>query len=192
MADSQPSITSFIPKTRLTAPSYRQKGVGLFFILGSIILVISLGLLAAIYFYRQSLQKDIDGLSASLERARAAFEPQLINELSGLNNSIDASTELFSRHQAVSNIFKIIESSTLPNVAFSNFNYKISSGGNSVVSMTGEATSYTQVAIQAKIFRDNDAIDQVSFSNLSLKEAGRVSFNLQLVFKSSSLIYKIQ
>lgn len=192
MADSQPSITSFIPKTRLTASAYRQKGLGLFFISSTILLVISLGLFGGVYFYRQSLQKDIDGLSASLERARQAFEPQLINELSGLNNSIDAATELFGRHQAVSGIFKIIESSTLPNVAFSNFNYKISSGGAPMVSMTGEATSYTQVAIQAKIFRDSDAIGQVSFSNLSLKEAGRVSFNLQLVFKSAALIYKTQ
>ncbi len=191
MADPQPSITSFIPKTRLTTvASYRQKGAGLFFILSSIILIISLGLLGGVYFYRQSLQKDIDASSASLERARAAFEPKLINELGSLNNAIDASTKPFSQHQAVSNIFKTIESSTLPDAAFSNFNYKISSGGTPTVSMTGEAKSYSQVAIQAKIFRDDDSIDQVSFSNLALKEAGKVSFNLQLVFKPLNLIYK--
>jgi hypothetical protein len=58
--------------------------------------------------------------------------------------------------------------------------------------MVGEAKSYTAVAFQAKLFENNEFIDHVIFSSLNLKEAGKVGFSVELVFKPSYIIYKPQ
>ncbi len=189
MVDSQPTTTSFIPKTRLTAITYRAKGFGLGFFISTIILLLALASFAGVYFYKQSLQKQIADEKASLERAKQAFEPGLISELAHLNVTIDAAKILMANHQALSDIFSFLSDLTLSDTSFSNFHYG-TIAGKPVVDMAGEASSYTGVALQAKLFRENDLIEQVSFSNLSLKEAGKVSFSIELVFKPAKLIYK--
>lgn len=183
------TTTSFIPKTRLTGPTYRSKGVGLGFLISVLIFLISLGLLGGAYLYKQALKKEIDEKTASLEIARQSLEPGLIDELSQLTFSVNAAKILVSQHNAVSEIFKIISDSTLKDVRFSDFNLKIIEK-NPVVEMRGEANSYTNAAIQAKLFEQSDAVSRVTFSNFNLKEGGRVDFSVEITLSPSSFIYK--
>jgi hypothetical protein len=183
------TTTSFIPKTRLAGPTYRSKGVGLWFLISFFLFLISLGLSGGAYLYKQSLQKSVDEDIASLELAKKSLEPSLINQLNRFAFSINAAKILFSQHNTSAEIFKIISGFTLKDVRFLNFDFKIA-GGNPVVSMNGEANSYTSVALQAKLFEQSDAVSQVIFSKFKLKEGGKVDFSVEITLSPLSFVYK--
>jgi hypothetical protein len=182
--------TSFIPKTRLTGPTYRPRpslGLGLFISL--ILFLISLGLFAGTYLYRQSLQKNVNDDIASLELAKKSLEPNLLDELNRVSFSIKAAKDIINQHNTASQIFKIISDSTLHDVRFLNFNFT-ATDKNPVVTMNGEAGSYASIALEAQIFQKNKAVSQASFSNFSLGEGGRVDFTTSITLDPSFLIYK--
>ncbi len=181
--------TSFIPKSRINAPIQRGRGIGLGLLVSGLILLISLGLLGGVYFYKQSLQNGVNDESANLARAKKAFEPALFNEINNLKNSIDASKQILAQHDASSKILKLVGDLTLKDVAFTTFTYVVSNKAVNIV-MIGDAKSYTAIALQAKLFEDSDFIDSVAFSDLSLKEAGKVNFNITFNVSPDFLIYK--
>ncbi len=183
------TTTSFIPKTRLNAPAQRSKGVGVGFLISLVLLLLSAGIFGGLYLYKRSLQTDINSATASLELAKKSFEENLISELNKLNYSINTAKIIFSQHQATSQIFKLVGDLTLKDVSFSNFNYNFN-GKFATVSMNGDAQSYASVALQAKMFEESGFIERVIFSGLSLKAAGKVSFNVELTFNPSYIIYK--
>ncbi len=189
MLDGPMTTTSFIPKARLTAPTYRRKSMGVGFLISLLLLFLSGGIFGGLYFYKKSLQTEIDSAAASLELAKKAFDENLITELSRLNFSVNSAKILFSQHQATTLIFKLISDLTLKDVSFSNFNYNFS-GKSATVTMNGEAKSYTSVALQTRMFEESGFIDKVIFSGLSLKAAGKVNFNVELSFNPSYAIYK--
>jgi hypothetical protein len=183
------TTTSFIPKTRLTAPAtYRRKGFGMGFLISFLLLLISGGLFAGAYLYKQSLQKSVDDDVASLKLALESIEPKLIDEFGQLASSVNTAKILFGQHTASSKIFKLISDYTLKNVRFLNFDFK-TVDENPVVIMNGEANSYTDIALQSRLFEENDAVSQVTFSKFVLKEGGKVSFSVEIVLNPSSVTY---
>lgn len=186
--DSQ-NTTSFIPKTRLNPSPYRGKGIGAGVLIAIIIFVLSALLYGGAFLYKNNLQKQIDELEASLGRVKAAFEPALISEFKKVSSKIESSKILLLQHKALSHVLNLIGSLTTKDVRFSNFNGSFS-GQKAVVTMFGEARSYTAVAVQAKVFENNDSIEQVSFSGLSLGSGGRVRFNVEIIFKPGIFSYK--
>ncbi len=185
----QIQTTSFIPKTRLTSSTYQARGFGLGILISLLLLVVSGGLFGGVYFYRQSLQKEIDGMISSLEKAKKAFEPNLAVELGQLTSLINGAKSLLPQHGNISEVFKFINANTLSDVRFSDFKYIASDKGISAA-LVGEAKSYTTVALQAKLFEESDFIDRAMFSNFNLKEGGKVGFNVEIIFKPSLLVYK--
>ncbi len=188
--DGQISTTSFIPKTRLAGPVQRGKGAGMGILISGFILFASLALFGGIYFYKGALQKEVNDMNSTLETAKKAFEPGLVDELGHLTGSINAAKTIIGQHDASSAILKLIGSLSLKDVVFSNFNYGFDKDGNAVILMSGEANGYAGVALQAKMLEDSEFIDNVVFSNLSLKDAGRVNFNVNLMVRKEFLIYK--
>lgn len=183
------TTTSFIPKTKLTTATYPKKGLGLGFLISLFILLLSAGLFGGVYLYKSSLQKEVNDMTASLEIAKKAFEPSLIAELEKFTSSINGAKNLFNQHTNISKIFELINDLTLKDVKFSDFKYNIDNK-NALLVMTGEAKSYTTIALQAKLLENSDFIDRVLFSNFILKEGGKVSFSVEIIFKSSYLFYK--
>ena len=183
------TTTSFIPKTKFTAATYPKKGLGLGFFISFFILLLSAGLFGGVYLYKSSLQKEVNDMAASLEIAKKSFEPSLIAELEKFTSSITSAKIIFNQHKDISKIFKLINDLTLKDVKFSDFKYNIDNK-IALLAMTGEAKSYTTIALQAKIFENSEFVDQVVFSNFSLKEGGKVSFSVEIIFKSSYLFYK--
>ncbi len=183
------TTTSCIPKTRLTTATYPKRGLGLGFFISFFILLLSGGLFGGVYLYKSSLQKEVSDIVVSLEIAKKAFEPSLIVELERFTSSINGAKNLFNQHRDISKIFKLINDLTLKDVKFSDFKYNVDDK-IALLIMSGEAKSYTTIALQAKLFENSDFIDRVLFSNFTLKEGGKVSFSVEIIFKSSYLFYK--
>lgn len=188
------NTTSFIPKTRFSTGSNRT-GRGTNFDLGILIsgfiLLVSLALFGGVYLYKTSAQKGLDETITSLEKTKKAFEPDIIAELSRLSTLINSVKTIFIQHRIPSKILGLLSKLTQKDVFFLNFSYSVDNDKTASIKMIGEANSYTSVASQVKIFEEDEAVQEVSFSNLSLKEAGKVGFNIELIVKPEFLKNKL-
>lgn len=180
---------SFIPKKTFTRPSYKAGGPGLLVIFAFLVFLISLVVAGGLFFYKSNLEKQVDLLIQSLERAKAAFEPSLISEMIQASVKIDSAKSLFAQHKTLIPILDLLSKNTLKNVRFNGFNYS----GNEkepIVTLKGVAKDYTNLAVQAKVFEDEKNIKSVSFSDFSLGDKGIVNFSVKIVVAPSFLAYK--
>lgn len=183
---------SFIPQKNFTPTFYKGGGPGLVVIISLILFFISAGSYGALFLYKKSLQKDIGDLSQSLERAKAAFEISLINEMSQVSGKINHSKKLLEQHVSPSPVFDFFESNTLKNLRFKDFKYSIDKDGTPAVSLDGVAESYSSLALQGNIFEKDKNVKSVSFSGIGLGEKGVINFTVKLSFDPSMIIYKTE
>lgn len=172
--------TSFIPKKTPTGGPSRVSG-GLLGVLATIIFVFAIILSVGVYGYQKILESRIDKMQTELTNARDALQPEVIKELSRANARFVAGEDLIKRHTLISSLFKELESLTLGSVRFSKFSYVADDLGGIVIGMNGEATSYSTLALQAKIFSENTNFKNSQFGDLDLDKSGNVIFS----FKSS-------
>jgi hypothetical protein len=141
------------------------------------------------YFYRDFLTKDLTKMKNDLELAKNRFEPSLINKLTVLDKRLNSSSEILSQHVVISPIFKTLQELTLKTLRYTKFGYELTNN-KVVVKMSGQASSYRSIALQADLFtKDKNLIDPV-FSNLSLSEKGDVLFDLEFSVDPTFVNYK--
>lgn len=182
--------TSFIPKKSFKKPVYKTKGAGFLLSSSLILFVVSGLLLGGVFFYKEVLKRQITVLETSLKRAHAGFEPGLVQELTSVSMKVKAAKILLKEHKALTPIFEFLRNSTLKNVSFSSFSYKLSKEGAADVSMRGVAKGYASLALQIDEFQKSKDLKEISVSKLSLTNKGNVSFNLELVFSPEFISYK--
>jgi hypothetical protein len=173
--------TSFIPKkTETVKPKRSGSSFGLINTISFVLLIMSIIMAGGVYFYRDNLATRVQEMQVSLNRARNIFEPSLLEELRILDKRMRAAREILQGHIAVSPIFNILQETTLPNIRYINFQYELSLANPNLVqvSMTGEATSYDAITLQADLFNRNRFIRNPIFSNFSLNRNGLIDFDL--------------
>lgn len=182
--------TSFIPKKPVTTAPRRQKiSSGLFSLIALILFLAALSLSVGVFLYQQYLVQSIERKSASLERAKAAFEPALIKEMSRLDLRMDSAQEILDKHTALSAFFELLEDTTLKSVQFEDFSYLVGVEGEIRISMVGRALSFAAVALQSDSFGDSIFIREPIFSGLNLDEKGNVVFVFNAVLDASLISY---
>lgn len=157
--------------------------------IASIILVITVMGAAGVYAYRAYLTKNVAGASVSLERAKAAFEPDTIVAMKRFSARVGASEGLLSRHIAPSVFFAVLEDLTLKTVRFSKFTYSFD-GSEIGVGLGGTAKNYSSVALQSDFFSKSPYIKNPVFSNLNLDKSGNVTFEVTLQVDPALILYK--
>mgnify|MGYP001601291959 CR=1 FL=1 len=185
--------TSFIPKKPLAEERVQVKtrSFGLLSLISTIIFFATLVTAGGIYVYKSSLASQVTELSASLDRARSAFEPSLVETLQTLDKRFTASKEVLANHSTLSPVFTSLEDLTLKSVRFTKFTYEIPADtGVLTVKMTGSARSYTSIALQSDMLGRNKYFKDVVFSNLQLDAAGNVGFDLEFSIDPAFLNYK--
>jgi hypothetical protein len=181
---------SFIPKKTFERPFYKSRGPG-FFLTSSFLLLLLSGLICGgAILYRNSLKKQVDLLSDSLERAKAAFELPLINKLVSTSEKIKTAKVLLAEHKTIVPFFDFLERSTLKDVRFNSFEYSLSKDKEATISMGGTAKSYASLALQAKAFEEEKNIKNVSFSGLNLGDKGAINFKVNLTLDPSFLSFQ--
>ena len=177
---------SFIPKTSSSGASqtsYKKAGLGPMSKSSVFLFIISLAILGGAFLYKNAIIRQIDSLTVSLTRAKAAFDPVLISEMEKLTVSLIVAEDLIAEHRFQSNIFDALEDLTHPDLRFSSlsYSYDLLKGGVKI-DLTGQSKSYIALAQQAEIFGDSNKIESFTFSGLSLDETGDISFSLDLIF----------
>lgn len=175
--------TSFIPKKTLAAaPSLKKKkSSGPLGVVTLIALIIALGAVAlsvGAFLYQQILEASVTRKTATLERARAAFEPALIQELVRIDSRTESASVILNKHITPSVLFESLEEITLKSVQFKDFILTRISDDKISISMKGVANNFSGVALQADIFGESKLIREPIFSNLNLNQEGNVVFSL--------------
>lgn len=182
--------TSFIPKASLAVERRQvtpKNPIGIINVLASIILIVALVAAVGLFLFEQFTIQNIERKRASLDRARAAFEPATIKELSRLNTRLTAGATLLNSHVAPSYLFDEIERLTLDSVRFKDFAYGEVGPGRVMVTMAGEARSFNALALQSDAFGQSEFFTEPIFTDLNLDETGNVVFTFNAVVDLSEL-----
>lgn len=183
---------SFIPKKIIGAPVYKSRGLGVFTVFALMVFLVSAALWGGLFLYERYLKEQISEKESSLKIAQSGLESSLIMSLAQLAGKIDAAKSLIKNHKAPSSIFVFLEDNTLKDVRFKNFDFSFSSAGESSVSMSGVAKSYSALALQANAFEKNGNVRKASFSGFKLDKNGWVNFEVEIVFNPSILVYNLE
>lgn len=184
--------SSFIPRDASVPTSVRGVSTtslsDLLILLGIVFLVASIALAAGVFLYLQYLQTSSASKREQLERARAAFEPTLIQQLTRLDDRMQAADVILRGHIAPSIFFHLLEQLTLQTVAYQTLEFSANDDQSMQVSFTGSAVSVNSIALQADYLGKSGIITSPIFSNIGRESTG-VRFHLEAKINPLALRY---
>ena len=184
--------TSFIPKKPIVAPAggYRASStINLFSLLAVTLFIIALVLSGAAFFYKSLLAKQIQSNKATLERAKGAFDPELIERIIKLDSRIETSKKLLSEHLALSPFFDFLATVTLQTVRFRDFSFSYLAKDKIKVEMKGQAESYASIALESDLLNSQKYLNGVVVGDMALEPSGLVSFKVEAPVNPALISY---
>ena len=185
--------SSFIPKDASSAtplPNQRSSGglseIGM--LLAIVLLVASAALAGAVFLYEQYAQSSSVSKLEQLKRAKEAFEPALIQELTRLDDRMRASETLLSSHVAPIAFFDALQKSTLTTISFQTLDLQATDSQHMTIKINGVAEGVNSIALQADLFSKNGIILNPIFSDIS-RQADGVHFTLSAIINPESVNY---
>jgi len=185
--------TSFIPKASLKVEQRRSVShspIGIVNVVAGIVLIAAIIAAIGIFLFEQFTIQNIERKRESLDRARAAFEPATIRELSRLNARLDSGMLLLGRHRSLSLLFDEIENTTLNSVRFKDFSLAESGPGRTTISMAGQAQSFNALALQSNVFGKSPFFSEPIFSDFNIDATGNVVFSFSAVVNNAEIAYR--
>jgi hypothetical protein len=171
--------TSFIPKKPLISNSKPvSRTINLFGLIATLVFIATVGLAVSVFFYDRLIVNQIIESKATLERAKGAFEPELINKIVRLDTKIGVAKGLLSDHLSASHFFDIVSKITLKTVRFKSYSFGFLAKDKIVLSMKGQAQSFTAVALQSDALNAEKSLKDTVISDLSLDAIGTISFTV--------------
>jgi len=175
--------TTFIPKKPLATPEPSgsapvSRPVGLLSTISVILFFITLLIAGGVYFWEQYQMKNIVSLQDSVAKIEKTFEPESIARLQKVDKQLKNANTLLKNHTVLVPIFDLLESSTLPQVRFTKIDAAFDDAKGLQIRMTGEADGYPSIAQQSDVLEVNQYLKDILFSNFSLNQKGKISFDL--------------
>ncbi len=181
--------TSFIPKKSAETEQRESfSGSGLSFFIGILTLVISVVLVGGVFAYDSYLNAAAQRKEGQLQQQREAFAPELIREMARLSDKIVVAEGLLNRHIAVSEIFELLQQTTLKTIRFTSFSFSNTDRGIQVT-LQGEGVSFTSVALQADEFSKNPNLSGTVFSGFALNNFGNIAFSATTIVNPNLISY---
>ncbi len=184
--------SSFIPQTPLsmaTGPTSRGGGFDFFVLIALVMFVASGTLAVAVLLYGQYLSASAASKLDQLERAKQAFDPALIAEMTRLDDRMRAADTILSEHIAPTTLFHLLEQLTLQTVSFSALDFN-STSDKTTIHMLGMAESVNSIALQADLLSKSGLLFNPIFSNIN-RQLGGVRFDFSADIDLSALKYSI-
>ncbi len=144
-----------------------------------------------LFFYKSYLTGQKKVLSDSLQRARATFEQDTINELELFDKRVSASKQVLNNHIVLSPMFALLGNLTIPSIQYTKFDHETTDKGF-FVNISGIATDYRSIALQADAFNGakGRSFKNVVFSNLTKDKNNHIVFDLNFTVDPSLLSYE--
>jgi len=192
--------TSFIPKKPILAQaSVVRSGssISIFTMFSVLLFILSLAGAGFVVVYQNILTKSQTQYQQTLQANQNQFDPSLITLLQRASNKINTANSILSSHLAVSQVLNIIAALTAENIVFQSFQYSAPTapGNPALISMRGQATSFSDIAFQSDIFGSainygtNTKVITPILSNLGLGPNGGVTFTFTAGINPSDILY---
>lgn len=185
--------SSFIPQdaAKPTAGPRPQSAGGLGelgFLIGIVLFVASAALAGAVFLYEQYSISSVGSKSEQLKRAKEAFEPALIHELTRLDDRMRAADALLTSHIAPLALFDALQQTTLTTVSFKSLSFELVDSQNMTIQMSGVAQGVNSIALQADLFSKSGILANPIFSDIT-RQADGVHFNLNALINPTAISY---
>lgn len=163
---------SFGQKNTLETSETKLPLIGALIIL-FLVVIIWFGLL----FYKNSIDKKIESTKQQTESLSEQENKEMQTKILALEKNLKNVKNLLSQHIYSSKLLALLEKLTLPQVRWTDFNFKIESG---LLSLKGQANNYSTLAKQILIFQEEPSFKEVKTSGISLGQLGGVKFNMEI------------
>ena len=185
---------SFIPHDATTPdqPHRYDSGGGLIdllFLLAIVLVVISGALAAGTFLYQQYLKSESASKQAQIQQVQAAFDPQLIQTLTDLDERMNSANTILAAHIAPSAFFAALSESTLATVSFQDLDFDASNPQDITLKMSGVARDVNSIAYQAYLFGKVNVITNAIFSGIN-QQADGVHFDVSANVNPAALNYE--
>ena len=131
---------------------------------------------------REEIKKQID----ALQTVGTLQQKQRESEVFNYQKKINDFNKILNNHQFTSSAFAFLESQTLPNVWFKQFNLDPKNNG---LQLAGETEDIDSFSRQIAVFEKNKYVKNIGNINSALGALGRMEFNLNLVLDPSIFDY---
>jgi hypothetical protein len=178
-----PINSSFIPtKISLAERPREEYGSDAFdvlVLLGVIALVVAGTLSAGVFLYKQFLVNDLAAKKEQLNKAKEAFQPELVRDLTRLDERISIAEGLLQSHLAPSAFFDVLQQVTLKSIEYKAFTYTFTPPDDLRVQIEGKAASVNGIAYQERVMSSHPAIKNPVFTVGQIGKDG-ISFSVEL------------
>lgn len=185
--------TSFIPKKpMIEKTAVSPQSISLLTVVSIAIFLIVVVVATGLYFYNTYLSSSITKMENDLTLAQNRFEPSKVLQLQTLDKRLRASSDILSKHTAISPIFEALQVITMKTISYNKFSYELGAGKSPkiLVKISGTAIGYQSVALQSDLFSKNKYFIDPVFSNLSLDDKGNVLFDLEFSVDPTFIDYE--
>lgn len=178
-----PINSSFIP-TKISLgerprEEYGSDAFDVIVLLGVIALVVAGTMAAGVFLYKQFLSNDLTEKKEQLNKAKKAFQPDLVRDLTRLDERISIAEGILQSHIAPSAFFDVLGQITLKTIEYKNLDYEFNGPDSMHILMNGRAASVNGIAYQARVMSTHPAIKNPIFSIGNIGKDG-VEFTVEL------------
>jgi hypothetical protein len=152
-----------------------------------VLIIITAIICAGLFFYEETLSNKISDLDNEIDQINQKISNELDTEVISFQKHLNNLKKMLDDHIYYSNLFSLIEKTTVPTVSFESFNGDVSS---KKIQLKGKAISFSSLAKQIVAFREAEEIDKVNFSSASIGTDGGIGFDLSLFLKQEMFEYK--
>lgn len=142
-----------------------------------LLLIIVIFVCFGLWGYKIYLARDMENSIKEIENLQSQRDLELEVNFSKLKTDIENFKKILEVHVYPSQIFKMLEELTIPQVRFTNFNADLA---DSKLILEAEAVDYSALASQIVVFEEDPRIKNVGLSEVDLDISGRVSSNLEI------------
>jgi hypothetical protein len=158
------------------------------FLVSIVLLVASAALAGAVFLYGQYVQSSSTSKVDQLQRAKAAFDPALIQELTRLDDRMRAADTILATHVAPTAFFDALQQTTLSTVAFQSLSFLATDPQHMTIKLSGIAQGVNSIALEGDLFSKSGVIANPIFSDISRQSDG-VHFSLAATVNPAAINY---
>lgn len=125
-----------------------------------------------------------DEIVAQIGEKEKNLRPELIEQIILLEERLKNINTLINQHTFASNVFRVIEADTHPQVRFTSFNFQPEFYK---VDMSGETVNYAVLSRQVNILERDPLIEKVDFGGLAQSGNGALGFKASIKIRSNLL-----
>lgn len=175
---------TLVKRTPIESQIQAQQGSPLFFVATFILFLLTLAVYGGLVFLNKSQQKAQEETAAQVASREQDLRPELSNQILALDAQLKNIKLIFTGRPFPSNVIKLLEADTYPNVQFLTFGFSTDAR---TLTTAGQAASYTALTQQIGLFERDPRVENVEFGGLNLGLDNLVTFRMTITFKPSLL-----